>query len=380
MKVWHSKARQKSFRSTSQKRSARWWIRPRLAAQEIESIPVTVFDSRQLSLGTGFLVETAARLAQAGHTLEEILTALNDQIRRSYVFAALDTLKFLRRSGRLNRVATGLGSLLQLKPIMKMHDGNPTAERVRTRKRAIQRVVDLLGEKRPLERLAIVHTHAPARVEELRQRAAHLLPAGEILAMDITPVIGAHIGPGAAGFAVVTKKRYKMNFLSAYLIIGLVILILMTVLWLLSLALKNSSIVDIFWGAGFVISAWTAFALTPEGFAGRKWLLVVLTSVWGLRLTLHILTRNWRKGEDFRYQVWRKEAGAAWWWRSFFKVFLLQGILMWIIATPLLRAQIERDTGADDLAGYPGDPGLVGGLLLRSSWRLAARAVQSEPG
>jgi len=132
-----------------------------------------------------------------------------------------------------------------------------------------------------------------------------------------------------------------MDFLSAYLIIGLVILILMAVLWLVSLALKNSSIVDIFWGAGFVISAWTAFALTPEGFAGRKWLLVVLTSLWGLRLTLHILTRNWSKSEDFRYQVWRKEAGAAWWWRSFFKVFLLQGILMWIIATPLLSAQIS---------------------------------------
>jgi len=68
-------------------------------------------------------------------------------------------------------------------------------------------VVDLLREKGPLERVAIVHTHAPAHVEELRQLAAHLLPAGEILSMDITPVIGAHIGPGAAGFAVITEKE-----------------------------------------------------------------------------------------------------------------------------------------------------------------------------
>jgi DegV family protein with EDD domain len=179
----------------------------RLAAQEIKSVPVTVFDSRQLSLGTGFLVETAARLAQAGCTLEEILAVLNDQIRRSYVFAALDTLRFLRRSGRLNGVVAGLGSLLQIKPIMKMHDGKPDAERVRTQKRATQRVIDLLGEKGPLERVAIVHTHALARVEQVRRQAAHLLPAGEILTMDITPVIGAHIGPGAAGFAVITKKE-----------------------------------------------------------------------------------------------------------------------------------------------------------------------------
>jgi DegV family protein with EDD domain len=179
----------------------------RLAAQEFKSIPVTVFDSQQLSLGTGFLVETAARLAQAGRSMSEILAALNDQIRRSYVFAALDTLKFLRRSGRLNGVASGLGSLLQLKPIMKMYAGKPDAERVRTHKRATHRVVDLLREKGPLERVAIVHTHAPAHVEELRQLAAHLLPAGEILSMDITPVIGAHIGPGAAGFAVITEKE-----------------------------------------------------------------------------------------------------------------------------------------------------------------------------
>jgi DegV family protein with EDD domain len=179
----------------------------RLAAREFKSIPVTVFDSQQLSLGTGFLVETAARLAQAGRSMSEILAALNDQISRSYVFAALDTLKFLRRSGRLNGVASGLGSLLQLKPIMKMYAGKPDAERVRTHKRATHRVVDLLREKGPLERVAIVHTHAPAHVEELRQLAAHLLPAGEILSMDITPVIGAHIGPGAAGFAVITEKE-----------------------------------------------------------------------------------------------------------------------------------------------------------------------------
>jgi len=179
----------------------------RLAAQEFKSIPVTVFDSRQLSLGTGFLVETAARLAQAGRSMSEILIALEDQLARSYVFAALDTLKYLRRSGRLNGVVAGLGSLLQLKPIMKMHAGQPDAERVRTFRRAIQRVIELLREKGALERAAIVHTHAPERVAELRRLAGQLLPSGEILSMDITPVIGAHIGPGAVGFAVVTAKK-----------------------------------------------------------------------------------------------------------------------------------------------------------------------------
>ena len=84
-----------------------------------------------------------------------------------------------------------------------------------------------------------------------------------------------------------------MDFLQLYLTVGLVILGFMTLLWLVSLALKNSSIVDIFWGTGFVIVTWVAFVLTPDGFALRKWLLDALVTIWGLRLSLHFLTRNW---------------------------------------------------------------------------------------
>lgn len=132
-----------------------------------------------------------------------------------------------------------------------------------------------------------------------------------------------------------------MDFLNAFLTTGLVILGFMTILWLASLALKNSSIVDIFWGFGFVIAVWTYFALTPGGSEARRLAIGIITSLWGLRLTLHILTRNWKKPEDFRYQKWRQESGAKWWWFSFLKVFLLQGVLMWIISAPLLAAQIS---------------------------------------
>jgi steroid 5-alpha reductase family enzyme len=132
-----------------------------------------------------------------------------------------------------------------------------------------------------------------------------------------------------------------MEFLTIYLRLGIVILGSMTLLWLLSLALKDSSIVDIFWGTGFVVATWAAFLLTPEGFAARKALLSALVTIWGLRLSLHLLVRNWGKGEDFRYQAWRKEAGHTWWWRSFFQVFLLQGVILWIVAAPLLAGQIS---------------------------------------
>jgi steroid 5-alpha reductase family enzyme len=129
-----------------------------------------------------------------------------------------------------------------------------------------------------------------------------------------------------------------MNFISLFLVSGAVILALMTLLWLLSLALRNASIVDIFWGIGFVIVTWLAFFLAA-GYLPRKHLVAILVTIWGLRLALHIGIRNWDKPEDFRYAKWREDNGARWWWFSFFQVFLLQGILMWIISAPLLAAQ-----------------------------------------
>lgn len=179
----------------------------RSAAESTGAVPVTVLDSRQLSLGTGFLVETAAKAAAEGRSMDEIIGLLEEQILRTHVFAALDTLEFLRRSGRMSRVMAGLGSMLQIKPLLKMYDGNPTAERVRTRKRASERLVSLLNDLVPLERVALVHTHAPDGAEDLWRRVQHLLPQGEIPSVDITPVIGAHIGPGAVGFACVTARR-----------------------------------------------------------------------------------------------------------------------------------------------------------------------------
>ena len=130
-------------------------------------------------------------------------------------------------------------------------------------------------------------------------------------------------------------------FLDALFSTGLLILGLMIVLWLVSLALKNSSIVDIFWGTGFVIVTWLIFFLTPDGFLPRKILTILLVTIWGLRLSIHILLRNWGQPEDFRYQKWRQESGSIWWLKSFFQVFLLQGFLMWIISTPIIAAEIS---------------------------------------
>lgn len=136
-----------------------------------------------------------------------------------------------------------------------------------------------------------------------------------------------------------------MSFLEIYLTAGLVILGMMVILWLFSLALRNSSIIDIFWGAGFVVAAWVYFVQAPA----HSWLLVILATVWGLRLSLYILYRNWGKPEDFRYRKWREEEGSRWWWFSFIKVFSLQGLLMWIISIPLLAGQFVSANGVATL-------------------------------
>jgi len=129
-----------------------------------------------------------------------------------------------------------------------------------------------------------------------------------------------------------------MSFLEIFLLGGLAILVFNTLLWGLSLVLKDSSIVDPFWGVLFLLSTLVYFGLA-EGNAARKLLILVLVGVWSLRLSGYLAWRNWGTGEDFRYVKWRERAGASWWWRSFFKVFLLQGVLAWLISAPLLAAQ-----------------------------------------
>jgi len=117
---------------------------------------------------------------------------------------------------------------------------------------------------------------------------------------------------------------------------------MMVLLWLVSLALKNASIVDIFWGAGFAAIALMTFALT-DGYRPRKVLIATLAAIWGVRLAVHIGWRNHGKGEDFRYQAMRKRIGDRFALVSLFTVFGLQGVLMWVISLPLQFAQFSRE-------------------------------------
>jgi len=140
---------------------------------------------------------------------------------------------------------------------------------------------------------------------------------------------------------------------------------LMIFLWLISLALKNASIVDIFWGIGFIIVTWVAYRLAP-GYLPRKQLVAALVTIWGLRLAVHIGIRNWGKPEDFRYAQWRAENGTRWWWFSFLQVFFLQGVLMWIISAPLSAAQMSGFPAILTPLDFSGASLLTLGLIFES--------------
>lgn len=132
-----------------------------------------------------------------------------------------------------------------------------------------------------------------------------------------------------------------MNTPFASLGIGLVaILAAVTLAWLISLWKRDVSIVDIFWGLGFVGLSWLYRGLGPEA-DFRHQVLLVLVTVWGVRLALYLLWRNWGSGEDPRYQAMREYRGANFWWMSLLTIFCLQGVLIWIISTPLLVVHLS---------------------------------------
>ena len=147
--------------------------------------------------------------------MDEVVSLVVEQGTRTHVFAVLNTLEFLRRSGRVSALVAALGGWLKLKPLLLMHQGEASAVRVRTAQRAIGRLVHFLHEQQPLEQLALVHTHATAQANRLRQQVSELVPPSGLLCTDITPVFGVHLGPGAIGFACVSARRAQNHARSA---------------------------------------------------------------------------------------------------------------------------------------------------------------------
>ena len=182
----------------------------RLGAEETTDVQVTLFDSQQLTMGLGLLAISAAKQVAAGRSMKEVITFLEERVERTYILGVLDTLEYLRRSGRVSWAQFGIGTLLRIKPLLHVHMGQvEMPERVRTSKRAMARLLELAAALGPLEDLALLHTHgSEEEIRAFREKTSFLNPEGPPpLAVELTPAIGAHLGPGGLGIACVAARR-----------------------------------------------------------------------------------------------------------------------------------------------------------------------------
>ncbi|MCE2855084.1 MAG: DUF1295 domain-containing protein [Ilumatobacteraceae bacterium] len=130
---------------------------------------------------------------------------------------------------------------------------------------------------------------------------------------------------------------------------ALAIAVVMVSTWLLSVALKNASIVDIVWGAGFVVVTWV-MQLTIEGDSSRQWLITAMVSIWGLRLSGYLARRNIGHGEDWRYVAMRKRHGRRFPLVSLVTVFALQGVVMFLVSLPVQLGHADRSPSVGPVA------------------------------
>jgi len=159
---------------------------------------IEVVDSLSVTMGLGLIAMAAARLAEAGESLPVVMEEIRQCIPRIRLLGVFDTLKYLLRSGRIGKAKALLGSMLNVKPLLTMRDGELfPAGQVRTRSKGIERLFDLVKNALNIQELAIVHSTTPDEAGSLRERVASIFDRGRIHVARLGPALGVHGGPGA---------------------------------------------------------------------------------------------------------------------------------------------------------------------------------------
>lgn len=177
----------------------------RIAAEAFEPGRITLVDSGTLTMALGYQVLAAAETAEATGDLQAVLRAIQSTRERQKLYVGLATLEFLRRSGRVSWAAAGIGTLLQIKPLLLVEDGVANSlDRVRTFSKVTEQLRMLTHKGAPLERLTVLHSHNPEGAKQLLDDLQDIAPPDTMI-LCATAVIGVHIGPGGLGIALVSK-------------------------------------------------------------------------------------------------------------------------------------------------------------------------------
>jgi DegV family protein with EDD domain len=177
------------------------------AAAELPDRPITVVDSRSISVGLGLFVQKALALSEAGVSREAIATRLIAMREEVLVVFALDTLEYLQRGGRIGKAQAFLGTVLRFKPLLSVVDGEVApAGRVRTKKAAVDAMIELLSDKVSVSganvRLGITHSSTDEEAAQLGETLSRQFQTSNVFVTRLGPVIGVHTGPGTLGAAV----------------------------------------------------------------------------------------------------------------------------------------------------------------------------------
>ena len=172
-----------------------------MAAQSVGEGKIDVVDSLSTSMALGFIALEGAKLARAGRDRQAVAECLRGLVPKARVICVVDTLTYLERGGRIGKARALLGSLLNVKPILQLKDGEVVPlGRARGRPQALNRLVELLERDGKVRQLAIMHGAAQTDAEQLRERVASSYPGVDIQLTEIGAVLGTHTGPGVIGF------------------------------------------------------------------------------------------------------------------------------------------------------------------------------------
>jgi DegV family protein with EDD domain len=168
-----------------------------------DDVDIRVIDSQQASMAIGFPVIRAARMASCGKRIDEIEQAVSAMLPRVHLAFLVDTLEYLRRGGRIGRAAEVVGSILKLKPILRLEEGIVVPySRTRTRARALAGMLELVKEIPRIESIALIYTAGTTDVNRIVDSLAPLVDKDGLFVSELSPVLSAHIGPGGIGIAV----------------------------------------------------------------------------------------------------------------------------------------------------------------------------------